>query len=177
MKKKEKSPSPSDLEGRYNIKEEKKESPPPPPPPKRAAPPFPPPPPSKEKEDSGRFSDEEELEAERQEIAKDEFIIEVVKDICDAGFEVWALWEHDPEIELNEKEKDRLSRPLTRIAVKYGGAKYLKDEFLFGISLAAIIIKRLSRKKKTSEAKDVSDGRGQERIREDDAGKKPNPQQ
>lgn len=177
------------LRTRVKVEKQSKEEPmntsqeaPPPPPSKKAAPPFPPPPlikkGLKEKEDFGLSRDEEaELEEERQELAKDEIVIEVVKDICDGGFNIWAVLEHDPEIGLNEKEKDRLSKPLTRIAVKYGGAKYLKDEILFGINLAVIIIKRLLRKKKTSEAKDVSDGRGQERIREDDAGKKPNPQQ
>jgi len=136
-------------------------------------PPFPPGPNQREKEESFPLTGEEEG---IEEISADPFIIEVCKDLLGAGFEIWGLVSHDPAKQLLDTEKQRLSRPLARIAVKYGFAKITKDEVLFGIFLSAAIIKRLPKKEK-KEKKDVDDSRGKEGIRKDNVDTKPDSQQ
>lgn len=102
----------------------------------------------------GSDSEEEEVEA-------DEFLQEVCEDIVGAGFEVWGL--ANPNIEeLKKAEKVRISKPLSRMVVKYNVAKYMKDEFLFCTFLGYAVMKRLKK------GDHVNNHSREERKREDD---------
>lgn len=135
------------------------------------------PPPStarlKEKRDTGLGNGEEEITLE--DFEADEFIINVCRDVIGVPFEIWALATPGTE-ELSEKEKERLSKPLARIAIKYNFAKFLKDEYLFTLFLAAAVIKRIPKKRKAKK-KNANHDTGQKRKRENDLSKESHPQQ
>jgi len=137
-------------------------------------PPFPPGPNQREKEESFPLTGEEEG---LEEISADPFIIEVCKDLLEAGCDLWRIIARYPIEELSEKAKERCSRPLARMAVKYGFAKITKDEVLFLMFLGIEITKRLPKKQKPKEEKDVDDRRRKEGLRQDDLNAKSNSQQ
>ncbi|MBA7496242.1 hypothetical protein ES702_06841 [subsurface metagenome] len=97
-------------------------------------------------------------------ISKDEpeeiVLEEICRDIIAIPFEIWHLLR--PGVEpLSEKEKDLISKPLSRVAQKYDVSRYMKDEFLLIAFLGFSVTRRLKIKKKIK--KDDSDDNRKER--------------
>jgi len=103
---------------------------------------------TKEKESEKESSIDSSLPgSDEEEKINDEDLIEIVEDIIGAGFEVWHL--ADPSVELlEEHERRRVSKPITRVVLKHRLSRYIKDEFLAIFWLGISISKRIKVKKK-----------------------------
>lgn len=86
-----------------------------------------------------------ELEEEK---LSEEDIEGVCGDIIGEFFKLWNLLDKKRNIEpLDAKEKKALSKPMSRLAVKYHVQELMKDEFYFLFVLGVSISKRITIKK------------------------------
>jgi hypothetical protein len=91
-------------------------------------------------------------------------LIDICRDIISIPFEVWAILK--PAVKpLSETEKDLIAKPLSRIAVKYDLAKFMKDEILLFGFLGYSVLKRI---KVSDHAGDNSrkEGKGKDNLSE-----------
>jgi len=92
---------------------------------------------------------------------------ELCGDIVSVPFEVWSIL--NPKVSpLTEIEKKAVSKPISRLVIKYNLAEYAKDEIYLAIILSGITFKRLHQakpeKKKNANNNNRETGNGKDNL-------------